>query len=286
MSRVAFVGLGVMGRPMAANLLAAGHELVVAGRRPEALEPLREAGAEVAADVAAAAREAEVVITMLPDGTAVGEVAAAVFGAAPPGSLLVEMSTIAPAEARELAEAGAEAGVAVLDAPVSGGDAGARAGTLSVMVGGEQADFERALPILEVLGSKVTHVGPHGAGQVVKACNQIVVALTIEGLAEALALGTRAGVEPETILDVLGAGLAGNRVMEVRRENLLGRRFEPGFRVDLHHKDLGIALDEAAAHGIALPATPVVRDLMEGLRREGRGGEDHTALLDAVDRPG
>jgi 2-hydroxy-3-oxopropionate reductase len=169
--------------------------------------------------------------------------------------------------------------VAALDAPVSGGDVGAREGTLSIMVGGESGDLERARPLLEVLGKTIVHVGGHGAGQVVKACNQVVVALTIEAVSEALVLGEKAGVEPERILDVLGGGLAGNKVMEVRRRNFLERDFTPGFRIDLHHKDLDIALESGAAYGVPLPATALVQQLMRSLRARGRGGEDHTALL-------
>jgi len=284
-SRVAFVGLGVMGRPMAENLLAAGHELTVASRSPEPVAALVAAGARAAATPAEAAREAEAVITMLPDGAAVAAVTEGedgVLATAPPGALVIDMSTIAPAESRRLAAAGGERGLAVLDAPVSGGEVGARAGTLSIMVGGERADFERALPLLEAMGSRVTLVGGVGAGQVVKAANQIVVALTIEALAEALTLGEAAGVEPASILDALGGGLAANRVMEVHREKLLEREFEPGFRVELHRKDLGIALEAAAELGVELPATPVVAELLGRLGEQGRGGEDHTALLDAV----
>jgi 2-hydroxy-3-oxopropionate reductase len=283
--KVAFVGLGAMGRPMAENLLAAGHELTVASRSPEPVSALAAAGATAAATPAEAARGAEVAITMLPDGAAVAAVTEGEDGllaAAAPGALVIDMSTIEPAQARRLAAAGAERGVAVLDAPVSGGDVGAREATLSIMVGGEQADFERALPLLRALGKTVTRVGGHGAGQVVKACNQVVVALTIEALAEALTLGEAAGIEPEKILDVLGGGLAANRVMDVRRENLLRGEFPPGFRVDLHRKDLGIALDAAEELGVELPATPIVAALFDGLHEEGRGDEDHTALLAAV----
>ncbi|HVO55700.1 MAG TPA: NAD(P)-dependent oxidoreductase [Solirubrobacterales bacterium] len=283
--RVGFVGLGVMGRPMAENLLAAGHELTVASRSPEPVAALAAAGASGASTPAEAARGAEAVITMLPDGEAVAAVTegeGGILAAMAPEALLIEMSTIEPAQARRLAAAGAERDLAVLDAPVSGGDVGAREATLAIMVGGEEAAFERALPLLRALGETVTRVGDHGAGQVVKACNQIVVALTIEALAEALTLGEAAGVEPEKILDVLGGGLAANRVMEVRRENLLRGEFPPGFRVDLHRKDLGIALDTAEEHGVELPATPIVAALLDGLHEEGRGQEDHTALLSAV----
>jgi 2-hydroxy-3-oxopropionate reductase len=160
---------------------------------------------------------------------------------------------------------------------------GARQGTLSIMVGGEGAAFERARPILEVLGKTITHVGPSGAGQVVKACNQIVVAVTIEAVSEALVLGSKAGVDPGLILDVLGGGLAANRVMEVRRRNFLEHDFTPGFRIDLHHKDLNIALESGDAFGVPLPATGLTQQLLRTLRARGQGGDDHSALLSLVE---
>ncbi|HET7445756.1 MAG TPA: NAD(P)-dependent oxidoreductase [Solirubrobacterales bacterium] len=286
MSRIGFIGLGVMGRPMAENLLADGHELVVSSRSPEPVAALEAAGATAAATPAEAVRGADVAITMLPDGAAVAAVTEGedgILAAAVPGTLLIEMSTIAPAQARELAARGAERGLAVLDAPVSGGDVGARSASLSIMVGGAAADFERALPLLAAMGSTVTRVGEAGAGQVVKAANQVLVALTIEGVAEALTLAESAGIASATVLDVLGSGLAANRVMEVRRQHFVDHAFAPGFRVDLHRKDLGIALDAAAEAGVTLPATPVVAGLLDRLREEGRGGEDHTALLAAVE---
>lgn len=287
MTRIAFLGLGVMGQPMAENLLAAGHQLTVFNRSRGPVEALVEAGARAALTPAEAVAGAELAITMLADGGAVSDVYEGedgLLGASGPGTLLVDMSTIDPAESERLYAEGAARGLGVLDAPVSGGDVGAREGSLSIMVGGGAQDFARARPVFDVLGSTVTHVGGPGAGQIVKACNQIVVALTIEGLAEALALGEAAGVEPAMILDVLSGGLAANRVMEVRRQNLLGDEFKPGFRLDLHHKDLGIALDAAAELGVELPATPVVRAQMERLRAAGRGGEDHTALRAAIRR--
>jgi 2-hydroxy-3-oxopropionate reductase len=183
-----------------------------------------------------------------------------------------------------VAARGAERGLAVIDAPVSGGDVGAQNRTLSIMVGGAERDVVRARPLLEELGSTVTHVGAASAGQLVKACNQIVVALTIEAVAEALVLGSAGGVDPATILDVLGGGLAANRLMEIRRHNLLERDFRPGFRVELHHKDLGIALAAARQYGVVLPATPIVDQLLQSLRAHGQGASDHTALLSAVER--
>ncbi len=171
----------------------------------------------------------------------------------------------------------------MLDAPVSGGDVGAIEGTLSIMVGGSEDDFERAKPLFDVMGKTVTHVGPVGAGQVVKAANQIVVALTIEAVSEALVLGSRGGVSPEKILDVLGGGLAGNKVMEVKREKFLSHTFDPGFRSELHHKDLGIALAAGREYGVALPVTAIVDQMFLSMRQKGWGGEDHSALLRIIE---
>src|SRR5262249_18519116 len=166
---------------------------------------------------------------------------------------------------------------------VSGGDVGAQNGTLSIMVGGAEEDYERALPILEAVGKTIVHVGGPGAGQVVKACNQIVVALTIEAVSEALVLGSKAGVEPAKVLDVLGGGLAANRVMEMRRRNFLEHDFTPGFRVDLHHKDLNIALESGDAYGVSLPATSLAQQMLRSLRARGHGALDHSALLTVVE---
>jgi 2-hydroxy-3-oxopropionate reductase len=279
---VGFIGLGVMGAPMAGNLVEAGHSLVVHSRSPEPVEALAGAGAETAESPRKVAERADVVITMLPDSPAVEAVVLGddgVLAGASEGDLLVDMSTIHPTVSVAIAQAAAERGVAALDAPVSGGDVGAQQGTLSIMVGGDQAAFDRAHPIFEALGKTIMHVGDSGAGQVVKACNQIVVAVTIEAVSEALVLGSKAGVDPARILDVLGGGLAGNKVMEVRRRNFLEHDFTPGFRIDLHHKDLNIALETGDAYGVPLPATGLVERLMERLRARGQGGEDHSALL-------
>jgi 2-hydroxy-3-oxopropionate reductase len=171
------------------------------------------------------------------------------------------------------------AGGALLDAPVSGGDIGARDGPLSIMAGGAREAFERARALFEVLGATVVHVGGSGSGQVVKACNQVVVALTLEAIAEALVLGTKAGVAPDTIVRVLSGGLAGSRALEVRGPNMLEHRFDPGFAIDLHHKDLGIALATAREHGVSLPATALADQMLASLRQHGHGGLDHSALL-------
>jgi 2-hydroxy-3-oxopropionate reductase len=220
--RIGFIGLGVMGRPMAARLLAAGHELRVFNRSVGPMDELEAAGAQKATSAADASRTAEAVITMLPDSPQVEEVLrgdGGLFAAAPPGTLVIDMSTSSPSLARELATEGRAMGLVVLDAPVSGGDVGAHEGTLSIMVGGDKEGFERAAPLLGALGSSVTHVGGPGAGQVVKACNQIAVALIIEAISEALTLGKASGIDPERLLDVLGGGLASNRFIEVRRQN-------------------------------------------------------------------
>jgi 2-hydroxy-3-oxopropionate reductase len=284
--RVGFVGLGIMGKPMATNLMDAGYKLTVHNRSPEKANELGEAGASVANSPKEVAENADIIITMLPDSPQVSEVVAGeegVLEGITEGSLIVDMSTISPVVTEELSEAVKEKGASMLDAPVSGGDVGAIEGTLSIMVGGEQADFHRAKPLFEAMGKTITHVGPVGAGQVTKAANQVVVALTIEAVCEALVLGSAGGVAPEKILDVLSGGLAGNKVMEVKREKFLSHRFDPGFRSELHHKDLGIALAAGREYGVVLPVTAVVYQMFEALIARGRGGWDHSALLTLVE---
>lgn len=279
---VGVVGLGIMGRPMAANLLAAGFDLVVHNRTPRPQEALVAQGARGAESPAALAREADVVVSVLSDDAALRAVLDGpdgVIANARPGALVIDMSTVSPALSRELAQRGAARGVRMLDAPVSGGDVGAQEGTLSIMVGGAAEDVERARPLFDVLGSRTTHVGPAGAGQVVKACNQVLVAITFAGVAEALVLGSKLGVDPAEVLDVLSGGMAANRIMEVRRANFLEHDFAPGFKVDLHHKDLEIALGAAAGAHVPLPLTAVVQQMLRQLRAAGHGEEDDSALL-------
>jgi 2-hydroxy-3-oxopropionate reductase len=284
LGKVGFIGLGVMGRPMARNLLAAGAALIVHNRSRAAQGELVAAGAAGAESAAEVTASADIIITMLADDQAVRSVVGdGLIPAARPGTLLIDMSTVSPALSRELAARAAARGVRMLDAPVSGGDAGAREGTLSVMAGGDAADLEWARPVLEVLGRSIVHCGPAGAGQVVKACNQVLVAITIAGVSEALVLGGQLGVDRAVILDVLSRGLAANRVMELRRASFLNRSYPPGFRVDLHHKDLGIALDSAGQVNVPLPLTAGTQQLLRQLRAAGRGGEDHTAILAAVE---
>jgi 2-hydroxy-3-oxopropionate reductase len=279
---IGFIGLGVMGAPMARNLLEAGHEVVAWNRSPEPLAALVEAGAREAESAAAAASEADLVISILKDDPVVRAVLGGPDGAiaaARPGAVVVDMSTVSPALARELAEEANALGVGFLDAPVSGGDVGARDGTLSIMVGGALSDLEKARPAFEVLGSRVTHVGAAGAGQVAKACNQVMVAVIFAGLSEALVLGSKLGADPATILDAIGGGMAGNKIMEVRRHNFLDHDFAPGFKVDLHHKDLEIALSASGEVDAPLPLTAEVQQMFRQLRAQGHGAEDDSALL-------
>jgi 2-hydroxy-3-oxopropionate reductase len=284
--RIGVVGLGIMGEPMARNLLRAGFELTVHNRTPAKAEALAAEGATTAASPAEAAGQGGLVITMLPGPAEVRAVLTGengVLTGAQPGTLVVDMSTSSPALARELAERARPGAVGMLDAPVSGGPEGAQGGTLSIMVGGEPADVERARPVLEVLGATVTHVGGHGAGQVVKACNQIVVALIIQAVSEALVLGAKAGADPAAILRVLSGGMAANRLLELRAAKFLEHDFSPAGRVRYHHKDLGIALATAREVGVALPATALVDQLFAALDARGQGDQDHVALLTLIE---
>jgi 2-hydroxy-3-oxopropionate reductase len=284
--KVGFIGLGIMGKPMARNLMEAGYKLTVYNRSPEKAEELGEEGAAVAGSPREVAEKSDVVITMLPDSPDVERVVAGEDGVLPgikEGALFIDMSTISPVVTEELAAKVKEKGASMLDAPVSGGDVGAIEGTLSIMVGGEEADFERARPLFKAMGKTVTHVGPTGAGQVTKAANQVVVALTIEAVSEALVLGAKGGVAPEKILEVLSGGLAGNKVMEVKREKFLSHNFDPGFRSELHHKDLGIALSAGREYGVVLPVTALVDQMLLAMKSKGWGGEDHSALLKVIE---
>lgn len=280
---VGFVGLGIMGAPMTRNLLHAGYKLIVHNRSEAKTRELASEGATVARTPAEVAVGSSIVITMLPGPPEVEAVFGEMLEAANEGTLLIDMSTSSPILARRLAADAREKGVGALDAPVSGGDVGAVEGTLSIMVGGEEAGFEQARPLFEAMGKTVTHVGGPGAGQTVKACNQIVVALVIEAVSEALVLGERARVEPSKVLDVLSGGLAGNRVMDVKREKLLSRDFSPGGKSRFHLKDLGIALAAARESGVPLPVTAVVNEMFGALVAGGRGDQDHSALLTILD---
>ena len=283
---VAFIGLGALGAPMAANLLAKGIPLTVHNRHRERERPLAAAGARRAATPAEAARDAAVLALCLSDDTAVAEVllgrggdtADAALAGLAPGSLVVDFSTIAPASSRAMAAALAERGVAYLDAPVTGGTEGARAGTLSVLVGGEADDLERARPVLEAVGRTITHLGPVGAGQEAKAVNQVLVAGSYAAVAEALALGQRLGLPMEQVRQALLGGAAGSWALEHRGGSMLRGEFPLGFRLRLHRKDLAIALEAAAAGGLELPVSRQVAAMEDDLIAAGRGDEDVSAL--------
>ena len=279
---IGLIGLGIMGRPMAGNLLKAGYPLIVHDVTRAAVNDLVAEGATAGTSPRQVAEAVDVLITMLPDSPQVREVYLGpdgAFEALRPGWLAIDMSSIAPSTARELAERAAAAGADMLDAPVSGGDKGAIAGSLSIMVGGTDAAFARAAPIFEALGKTIVHMGPAGAGQVTKVCNQVVVAVVIEAVSEALVLGAKAGVDPARIADVLQGGLAATKVLELRRSNMLGGTFDPGFRVRLHLKDLKNALDLAREIDVALPAAAGVDQLMRAMAAAGRADYDHSGLI-------
>ncbi|MFG2971128.1 2-hydroxy-3-oxopropionate reductase [Streptomyces sp. NPDC048288] len=284
---VAFVGLGIMGGPMAANLVRAGYTVTGHNRSRAAIDRLVSAGGQGAGSVAEAVADADVVITMLPADAEVTEVVLGrdgVLAHARPGTLLIDMSTVSPRTATSLAEAGREHGIRVLDAPVSGGEAGAAEAVLSIMVGGEATDFGAAAPLFHALGTTVVHVGPHGAGQTVKAANQLVVAVNMQALAEAVVFLEKAGADLPAALEVLRGGLAGSTVLSRKKDNMLNRAFTPGFRIDLHHKDLGIVIDTAGDIGAVLPTGALVTQLLASCRAHGDGGLDHSALLRGVER--
>jgi 2-hydroxy-3-oxopropionate reductase len=285
MTTVAVIGLGIMGGPMAANLVRAGFDVTGHNRSPEKVERLVEAGGRGAGSLAEAVRGAEVIITMVPDSPDVEEVTGGddgIFAHAEKGALYIDMSTIRPDVAVRVAQAGRDAGLRVLDAPVSGGEAGAVEGSLSIMVGGEPDDVAAARPVLDALGRTIVHVGPAGSGQTVKAANQLVVAGNIELLAEAIVFLEAHGVDTEAALTVLGGGLAGSTVLDRKGAGMLAREFAPGFRLALHHKDLGIVASAAREAGVVTPLGAVVGQLVAALVARGDGGLDHSGLLKLV----
>ncbi|WP_393916741.1 2-hydroxy-3-oxopropionate reductase [Halostreptopolyspora alba] len=286
-TRVGFVGLGIMGEPMARNLVSAGYSVTVHNRSRQAVDRLVDAGATPASSPAAAATDADVVIVMLPDAPDVRTVVLGENGVASAlreGGMLIDMSTISAGVTRELSATLAERGVRMLDAPVSGGQKGAVDAALTIMVGGDEADFTRARPILSALGSTITLIGQSGAGQVAKAANQVVVSGTIQAVAEALTLAERSGVDPARVREALLGGLAGSRILEVHGQRMLDANYEPGFKARLHHKDLGIALEAGSEAGVALSTTALVRQFLGTLIASGEGDADHSALARVVER--
>ncbi|MCH6163309.1 2-hydroxy-3-oxopropionate reductase [Streptomyces marispadix] len=286
-TKVAFIGLGIMGAPMARNLLRAGYDVTAFNPTRAKVDAFVKDGGKGAASVAEAVRETDVVITMVPASPQVEQVVlhdGGVLENVRSGALLIDMSSITPQTSVEVAKAAAERGVEVLDAPVSGGEAGAVEGALSIMVGGEQETFDAAKPVFEALGKTIVLCGPHGSGQTVKAANQLIVAVNIQAVAEAVVFLEKSGVDLAAALDVLGGGLAGSTVLARKRQNILAGDFRPGFKVDLHHKDMGIVTDAARDVGAAVPAGALLAQLVGALRQQGDGGLDHSALVRGVRR--
>lgn len=285
--KIAFIGLGIMGLPMAVNLVRAGHPVTGHNRSPQRVDALVAEGGLRGGGIAETVTGADVVITMLPDSPDVEAVLTGeggVYENAEPGTLVIDMSTIRPDVARALAAAGAERGLRVLDAPVSGGEAGAVEAELSIMVGGSQEDFDAARPVFDVLGTTPVLVGPSGSGQTVKAANQLIVAGNIQLLAEALVFLEAHGVDTESGLEVLGGGLAGSTVLQRKGRAMRERDFAPGFRIALHDKDMRIITDSASAAGVAIPLGAQVAQYVASLKNQGHGGLDHSALLKIVEQ--
>ncbi|MFC1443263.1 2-hydroxy-3-oxopropionate reductase [Streptacidiphilus sp. N1-10] len=284
---IAFIGLGIMGSPMAANLVKAGHTVTGYNLTQPAIDKLVADGGRAATSIAEAVAEAEVVITMVPADPQVEQVILGEGGVlenAKPGTLVIDMSSITPQTSIKVAEAAAAKGIRTLDAPVSGGEAGAIEAVLSIMVGGGAADFAEAKPLFDALGTTVIHVGPAGAGQTVKAANQLIVAVNIQVVAEAVVFLENAGVDLQAALDVLAGGLAGSTVLNRKKANMVDRQFAPGFRIDLHHKDMGIVTAAARAVEAPLPVGSLVAQLVASARANGDGSLDHSALLRGVER--
>jgi 2-hydroxy-3-oxopropionate reductase len=285
--KIGFIGLGIMGKPMAKNLLKAGYSLVVHDINPAPVKELAAAGAETASSAKEVAQKTDVVITMLPNSP---HVKAAVMGpngdleGAKPGMIIVDMSSIAPLAAKEVAAKAAEKGVEMLDAPVSGGEPKAIDGTLSIMVGGKKELFEKCEGLLSKMGTSVVLCGDVGAGNVTKLANQIIVALNIAAMSEALVLGAKAGVDPETIFKAIRGGLAGSTVLEAKVPMVLSRNFKPGFRIELHIKDLANALDTAHELGVPLLLTSQVMEIMQALKVDGKAGNDHAGIVEFYEK--
>lgn len=283
---IGFIGLGIMGRPMARHLLEAGYELVVHDVDRNAVAEVVGAGAAEAHSPGEVARKTSLIITMLPDSPDVEAVALGedgIIAGVSAGDIHVDMSTIAPSVAVKVSQALAEKGVKCLDAPVSGGDVGARNATLSIMVGGEQETFDEVLPVFQIMGKNIVLCGPSGAGQTVKACNQVLVAVTIAGVSEALVLGAKAGVDPQKIVQVLGGGLARCGILENRGERMVNGDFDPGFRIRLHYKDLNIVMQTGNDFQVPLPVTGIVHELFNTAMSKDRGELDHSGLLTVLE---
>ena len=284
--KVGFIGLGIMGKPMSRNLIKAGHELVVYDTAPEPAAELTTAGAAAGLSAKDVAARSDIIITMVPDGP---EVEAAVLGpdgvleGAKPGSIVVDMSSISPIVAQKVGTACKAKGVEFLDAPVSGGEPKAVDGTLAIMVGGRQEVFDKVLPLFQVMGSSATLTGPVGAGNVTKLANQMMVAVNIAAMGEALVLATKAGLDPEVVFNAVKGGLAGSAVLNAKAPMVLARNFKPGFRIRLHQKDLRNALLAAESMKVSLPFTSLAQQVLMALMNSGRGDLDHSAIATFVE---
>ena len=280
--KIGFIGLGIMGKPMSKNLLKAGYQLTVCDVNDSAVDEVVALGATSAATPRDVAAQVEIIITMLPNSPQVKAVALGQNGiieGARPGTIVVDMSSIAPQAAQEVAAALAAKGVRMIDAPVSGGEPKAVDASLSIMVGGEPAVFDECLPILKCMGASAVRVGDIGAGNVTKLANQVIVALNIAALSEAMTLATKAGVDPELVFSAIKGGLAGSTVMNAKTPLMLDRKFAPGFRINLHIKDLNNALETAHDVGVPLPLTAGVMEILQSLKIDGAGGDDHSAIV-------
>ena len=279
---IGFIGLGIMGRPMARNLLKAGYPLIVHSRSRGPVDEIAKAGAKVGTSPRDVAAQCDVLITMLPNSPDVEQVVLGrdgVIEGARAGLVLLDMSTISPLISQKVGAALAAKSVQMLDAPVSGGERGAIDGVLSIMVGGDKAVFDKALPILQAMGKTITHLGPLGAGGFTKLANQIIVAVNLTALGEALTLAKKAGLDRELTLTALAGGLAGSKCLDQKKPNYLAGTYNPGFKIDLHYKDLGLIMESARALGVPLPATAAVQELFSALRVKGRGGLDHSGVI-------
>ena len=279
--KIGFIGLGIMGKPMSKNLLKAGYELVVMDRNQDTVGEIVKLGATAADTPKAVASVSDVIITMLPNSPQVKEVALGENGlieGARPGTIFIDMSSIAPLASREISEALAAKQIAMLDAPVSGGEPKAIDGTMSVMVGGDKAVFDKCYEIMKSMAGSVVHTGDIGAGNVTKLANQVIVALNIAAMSEALVLATKAGVNPDLVYQAIRGGLAGSTVLDAKAPMVMDRNFKPGFRIELHIKDLANALDTSHGVGAPLPLTAAVMEMMQALRADGLGAADHSAL--------
>jgi 2-hydroxy-3-oxopropionate reductase len=280
--RIGFIGLGIMGKPMARNLIKAGFPLVVHNRSRAKVDELVKEGATAATSPREVAASVDMIITMLPNSPDVELVALGPNGikeGTKRGQLFIDMSTINPIVSQKIAKEFAAIGVAMVDAPVSGGEKGAIDAALSIMAGGEAQDFERAGPIFNALGKTITHMGPLGAGGFTKLANQIIVAINLTAIGEALVFGTKAGVDPEKMIRALSGGLAGSKCLDQKSEKILSGDFAPGFKIDLHSKDLSLIQDAARAVGVPIPTAAFVEQLFTALRVRGRGGFDHSGVI-------